>query len=70
MEFSIVANPIFIPAPFAVNGIKNTIQKSRQTGQDPQDATWLTGWEGITFTPIEAGGKPPKVKTLMEFLTH
>ncbi|WMC00261.1 putative tail fiber protein [Acinetobacter phage Ab65] len=60
MEFSIVANPIFIPAPFAVNGIKNTIQKSRQTGQDPQDATWLTGWEGITFTPIEAGGKPPK----------
>lgn len=60
MEFFIVANPIFIPAPFAVNGIKNPIQKSRQTGQDPQDATWLTGWEGITFTPIEAGGKPPK----------
>ena len=60
MEFFIVANPIFIPAPFAVNGIKNSIQKSRQTGQDPQDATWLTGWEGITFTPIEAGGKPPK----------
>lgn len=60
MEFFIVANPIFIPAPFAVNGIKNSIQKSRQTGQDPQDATWLTGWESITFTPIEAGGKPPK----------
>ena len=60
MEFSIVANPIFIPAPFAVNGIKNPIQKTRQSGQDPQDATWLTGWEGITFTPIEAGGKPPK----------
>ena len=55
-----MANPIFIPAPFAVNGIKNPIQKSRQTGQDPQDATWLTGWESITFTPIEAGGKPPK----------
>jgi len=60
MEFSIVANPIFIPAPFAVNGIKNAIEKARQTGQDPQDATWLTGWEAITFTPIEAGGKPPK----------
>lgn len=60
MEFSIVANPIFIPAPFAVNGIKNTIEKIRQSGQDPQDATWDTGWEAITFTPIEAGGKPPK----------
>nr|DAF69010.1 MAG TPA: tail fiber protein [Caudoviricetes sp.] len=60
MEFSIVANPIFIPAPFAINGIKNAIEKARQTGQDPQDATWLTGWEGITFTTIEAGGKPPK----------
>lgn len=60
MESSIVANPIFIPAPFAVNGIKNPIQKTRQSGQDPQDATWDTGWEAITFTPIEAGGKPPK----------
>lgn len=60
MEFSIVANPIFIPAPFAINGIKNAIEKARQAGQDPQDATWLTGWEGVTFTPIELGGKPPK----------
>lgn len=60
MEFFIVANPIHIPAVFAEGGIKNTIQKTLQTGQDPQDATWRNGWGGITMIKIEDGGKAPK----------
>lgn len=60
MEFFIVTNPIHIPAVFAEGGIKNTIQKTLQTGQDPQDATWRNGWGGITMIKIEDGGKAPK----------
>lgn len=60
MEFSIVANPIFIPIAFAANGIKNIIQKVRQTGQDPEDFTWNEGAPLITMTKIEDGGKAPK----------
>ncbi|WOZ14993.1 tail fiber protein [Acinetobacter phage vB_AbaM_AB3P2] len=60
MEFSIVANPIFIPIAFAANGIKNLIQKVRQTGQDPEDFTWNEGAPLITMTKIEDGGKAPK----------
>lgn len=60
MEFSIVANPIFIPIAFAANGIKNIIQKVRQAGQDPEDFTWDEGAPLITMTKIEDGGKAPK----------
>ncbi|UQS93267.1 tail fiber protein [Acinetobacter phage Scipio] len=60
MEFSIVANPIFIPIAFAANGIKNLIQKVRQVGQDPEDFTWDEGAPLITMTKIEDGGKAPK----------
>lgn len=60
MEFSIVANPIFIPIAFAANGIKNLIQKVRQVGQDPEDFTWSEGAPLITMTKIEDGGKAPK----------
>lgn len=60
MEFSIVANPIFIPIAFAANGIKNPIQKVRQVGQDPEDFTWNEGAPLITMTKIEDGGKAPK----------
>ena len=55
-----MANPIYIPAVFAVNGVKNTIQKTLQVGQSDQDATWNNGWGTVTFTPIASGGKPPK----------
>lgn len=60
MEFSIVANPIFIPIAFAANGIKNIIQKVRQVGQDPEDFTWNEGAPLITMTKIDDGGKAPK----------
>lgn len=60
MEFSIVANPIFIPIAFAANGIKNLIQKVRQVGQDPEASTWNEGFPLITMTKIEDGGKAPK----------
>lgn len=60
MEFSIVANPIFIPIAFAANGIKNLIQKVRQVGQDPEDFTWDEGAPLIAMTKIEDGGKAPK----------
>lgn len=55
-----MANPIFIPIQFAANGIKNIIQKTLQSGQDAQDATWSAGWSGRTMIPIEAGGLAPK----------
>lgn len=59
MEFSIVANPIHIPAVFAEGGTKNSIYKTLQVGQPAQEATWVIGWGGITMTPIDSGGKPP-----------
>ena len=60
MEFSIVANPIFIPIAFAANGIKNLIQKVRQVGQDAEDFTWNDDAPLITMTKIKDGGKAPK----------
>lgn len=60
MEFSTVPNPIFIPMEFAKNGIKNVIQKVRQSGQDAQDMTWNDGTPPITLTKLEDGGLPPK----------
>lgn len=53
-------NPIFIPMEFAKNGIKNVIQKVRQSGQDAQDMTWNDGTPSITLTKLEDGGLPPK----------
>ena len=60
MEFFTVPNPIFIPMEFAKNGIKNVIQKVRQSGQDAQDMTWNDGTPPITLTKLEDGGLPPK----------
>lgn len=60
MESFIVANPIYIPVPFAQNGLKNVIQKTRQSGQDAEDFTWEEGAPLITMTPKESGGKAPK----------
>lgn len=60
MEFSIVANPTFIPLAFAENGLRNVIQKTRQPNQDAQDMTLSDGSPLITLTPIEDGGKAPK----------
>lgn len=53
-------NPILIPQPFANNGSKNSIQNTRQQGQDPEDATWSDGFPNVTMQPIESGGLPPK----------
>ena len=53
-------NPVLIPQPFATNGSKNNIQNTRQTGQDPEDATWSDGFPNVTMQPIESGGLPPK----------
>lgn len=53
-------NPLLIPIQFAKNGIKNTIQKVMQAGQDPEDATWNSGWGQRTMIPIEDGGLAPK----------
>lgn len=61
MEFSIVAsNPIHIPAVFAEGGIKNTIEKTLQVGQDTESFTWVIGSPPITMNPIGDGGKAPK----------
>lgn len=61
MEFFIVTNPIFIPAPFARDSAyKNTIQKTRQSGQDQEDFTWTDGAPLITMTPKDNGGLAPK----------
>lgn len=55
-----MANPLFIPIQFAKNGIKNVIQKVLQVGQDPEDATWNSGYGQITMIPKEDGGLAPK----------
>ena len=55
-----MANPLFIPVQFAINGLKNTIQKVLQPTQDLNDASWDKGWGNITFIPKEDGGLPPK----------
>jgi hypothetical protein len=53
-------NPVLIPQPFAANGSKNSIQNTRQAGQDPEDATWSDGFPNVTMQPVESGGLPPK----------
>lgn len=61
MESFTVANPIFIPAPFARDSAyKNTIQKILQPGQDQEDMTWNFGAPLITMTPKDNGGLAPK----------
>lgn len=55
-----MANPLFIPIRFAMNGAKNVIQKVLQVGQDQEDATWNLGWPAITMIPKEDGGLAPK----------
>lgn len=54
-----MANPIFIPAVFAQDGIKNTIEKELQVGQAPESLTWTKGAPLITMTAIDDGGKAP-----------
>lgn len=53
-------NPIHIPAVFAVNGLKNVIQKSRQFGQAIQDFTWVDGTPAVTMIDKADGGLAPK----------
>lgn len=55
-----MANPLFIPIRFAMNGAKNVIQKVLQVGQDQEDATWNLGFPPITMIPKEDGGLAPK----------
>ena len=55
-----MANPLFIPIQFAINGIKNAIQKTLQPSQDLEDASWNAGFGQITMIPIEDGGLAPK----------
>lgn len=55
-----MANPSLIPQPFANNGKKNTIQNTRQNGQDIEDATWNDGFPPVTMQPPEVGGLAPK----------
>lgn len=55
-----MTNPTFIPAVFAVNGVKNPIEKIRQPLQPAQDFTWVDGAPSITMIPIDSGGKAPK----------
>ena len=53
-------NPPLIPQAFATSGSKNTIQDTRQAGQDEEDATWSSGFPNVTMQPSESGGLPPK----------
>lgn len=53
-------NPIHIPAVFAVNGLKNVIQKVRQVGQAIQDFTWVDGTPAVTMIDKADGGLAPK----------
>lgn len=72
-----MANPVFIPIQFALNGVKNPIQKELQVGQDLEDATWNNGWGTITMIPKEDGGLAPKgqdfngvLYTMSDHLVH
>lgn len=53
-------NPPLIPQAFATSGSKNTIQDTRQVGQDEEDATWSSGFPNVTMQPSESGGLPAK----------
>lgn len=55
-----MANPIpLIYKPFAYNGERNTIQPTRQTNQEAQDAVIDEGFPKITMIPEESGGLAP-----------
>ena len=45
--------------PFALNGIKSSINVTWATGQADQDATWNDGFPSITMIPEGSGGKAP-----------
>lgn len=53
-----MAQPNFIPEPFAVNGDKNTIPESTTAGA----ASWQLGFPPITALPLGAGGVAPDRK--------
>lgn len=53
-----MAQPNFIPEPFAVNGDKNTIPESTTAGA----ASWRLGFPPITALPLGAGGVAPDRK--------
>lgn len=55
-----MSNPYLVRVPFAINGSKNTIQITRQPSQDPEDATYDTGFPPETMIPTDAGGLAPK----------
>lgn len=56
-----MSNPsIMLYVPFALNGKKNTIQVTRQTNQDEEDATWSDGFPDVTMIKESVGGKAPK----------
>lgn len=55
-----MANPSpLIYKPFAYNGERNTIQQTRQTNQEAQDAVIDEGFPKITMIPEESGGLAP-----------
>lgn len=55
-----MSNPYLIVVPFCNTGNKNTIQLTRQSSQDPEDATYQEGFPTITMLNEDAGGLAPK----------
>lgn len=56
-----MSNPsVMVYVPFALNGKKNTIQVTRQTNQDEEDATLSEGFPDVTMIKESVGGKAPK----------
>ena len=55
-----MSNPYMVKIPFCNTGNKNAIQITRQSGQDPEDATYNEGFPPETMTNQDAGGLPPK----------
>ena len=56
-----MSNPsVMVYVPFALNGKKNTIQVTRQTNQDEEDATLTEGFPDVTMIKESVGGKAPK----------
>lgn len=55
-----MSNPYLVQVPFCNNGNKNTIQITRQSTQDPEDATYDEGFPAQTMIPTDSGGLPPK----------
>lgn len=52
-------NPKLIPAPFAINGQKNSIPDRFSSEMPSNTATWDQGFPPITTLPATAGGLPP-----------